>query len=258
MGFQDEKEQRERKRRSWSDIFVKLDPDRPVVVQLLEPEVSASTHSVWKHWIPQARYSENSPSRGVMIMCPGYDVCPICQRNKELNDRDHPDYIGASRKIVVNVLDWTLTKVCPLCESENGDVGKCAFCDSDLREVDFEPPKVKLLERGKPLFIQMSDHAEEAIGPDGEPLDWTQILFKIKVSEDKRHTTPIMLPPNEVDYRDYEDKFITYDEAYARLTPVEIGALLSGGSMSEVFKGRREARDTEASEDSFGSTENSW
>lgn len=258
-------------RRSWSDSFVRLSPQKPVVVQFLEPEVR---RSVWKHYIPQAL--RKSGGRGISIVCPGIEICPICQRNAELNDRDHPEYIRTTKRYIVNVLDLTHKIVCPLCE--NASVGKtCDYCGTDLSDVEPQEPKIKLLEGGKRLFTQLNTLEEtntSVYDPDSPlldpevidyngfepgdeiPLGLTHYPVKIVVSnaEHPRDRVPTPIPAgaaNDLDWRDYQDKLIDPDDVYLKLETSEIRELLSGGSLSEILK-RRYQRDDEEEETEVG------
>lgn len=257
------------RRRNWRDNFVRLSPQKPVVIQFLEPEVKTV---VWKHYIPQAR--RKSGERGISIVCPGIDICPICQRNAELNDRDHPDYIRTTKRYVVNVLDLTHRVVCPLCENAN-ERKECDYCGTDLTDVEPKEPEVKLLEGGKRLFTQLNTLEETntypydpdsplldpevfnyaGISPGDEiPLGLTHYPVKIVVSdaEEPRDRVPTPIPagqPNDINWRDYQDRLIDPDDVYLSLEAVEVRELLDGGSLSEILKRRYQREQASQSEE---------
>jgi len=252
---------RESRFRSWRDTFVQLTPDEPVVIRVLEPKADTV---VWKHWIPQARNS--SGRRGTTIPCPGMSKCPICKRNTELGDRNHPEYLGASRKYVVNVLDVTKTKTCPLCNTKNTG-RKCSYDDNDLKDVPQDEPVVRLLEGTQTLFQHLATLEEsivEVYDPGRPSMYWSHRDAEVQAAHEagetpevpvgitaydvklttvkvkgKRVTTPVAVSaPDYFSYEQYADQLIPLDEAYLSLNAVEIQELLNGGSLVEVLKAR--------------------
>lgn len=256
MSFFDDAGQTERK--SWTDTFIRLSPDRPVTIQILEPEVKIQ---IWKHYIPQAR--RKSGGRGISIVCPGMDVCPICQNNSALGDKDHPEYIRTTRRYVVNVLDLTQQVVCPLCDNP-ATSKECEYCGTDLSDIAPTEPAIKLLEGGRRLFTQL-DTMESTntfvyspdsklldpeifsysnVNPGDEiPLGITHYLIKIVMSNAKnpRDRVPTIIPvggANDLNWREYQDKLVDPSEAYLTLAAEEVSELVAGGSLSEILKRR--------------------
>lgn len=256
MSFFDEEKagQSGRRFRSWDETFIRFTPDYTVTVQILEPD--ASKNILWQHFIPQARKKDGG--RGVSVQCPGIDICPICQRNKDL-ERDHPDYIKPQKRHYVNVLDLTPRKTCPLCETVTYNSDKCSYCDSSLTDVEPSEPMVKLMERGVELFRHIAtveksitkpyDPNDETLDADvvdysrynpGEPVPVGVTHYPLTLVTDAqtRRPIPIAGEVNDLNWRDYVDEHITVQEAYIMLKPFEIEELLRGGSLSEVLKAR--------------------
>jgi len=250
------------------DLFIKLQTDTPTVLQILEPEVTKEKNIIWRHYIPQAL--RKSGQRGMPIVCPGMDVCPICIKNKTLPDRNHPEYISPQKRVVVNVLDLTPVRVCELCQTEN-ETTECSYCGFNLSEVAPTPRnEVKLLERGTTLFSQLAACEETVTVPynpddprndpdaynDAKPGDEVPAgitTFPITIITKRSPkgditTTPVPGRPNSLDWRDYQDKLLNIKESYIILEPSEIMQLLAGGSLSEVLKARNVTTREETSE----------
>ena len=254
--------------RSLFDMFVKLTVDQPTIIQILEPTVTKEKNIIWRHYIPQAL--RKSGQRGIPIVCPGKDVCPVCQKNATLPDRKHPDFIPSQKRVVVNVLDLSPVKECELCHTKN--TGKeCTYCGYNLTEVAATPTnEVKLLERGTTLFAQLAVLEETQMVPydpddsrndpeeynDSAPGDMVPagitrfpITIVLTKSGDDTIITPVPGAPNDLDWRDYQDKLLDPKASYIILNADEIRHLLGGGSLSEVMKARNAVSQETASEE---------
>src|SRR3989304_10201525 len=227
MAFFNETQSGTKKRRNWQDTFVMLTPEHPSVVQIIEPKYA----SIWRHWIPQAR--RKNGGRGIDVVWPGMDICPICIRNKELPDRDHPDYIGASKRYVINVLDLTPRKQCPLCETVSY-TNNCSYCGTELKEVEKIAPEVRLLERGRELFDQLNtiedtivksydpkdptndpeifDYSKYSPGDD-VPVGIMHYPITLKLNEQTKKPTPVAGQINNLNWRDWQEKIINFKES---------------------------------------------
>jgi len=251
------------KNNSIFSYFIKLSQEYQTVIQILEPKITEK-NIVWRHYIPQAL--RKSGKRGVPILCPGVDVCPVCRQNYALGDRKHPDYIPSQKRIAVNVLDLTPSTICPVCETENYTT-VCSYCGENLSGREFKPSDtVKILERGVTLFRQIAA-LEEVIRAPYDPQDplmadknapvgvmvpvgITRFPITLVSSRDGKGdliVTPIPGPVNKLNYLDYQDKLISIAEAYFVLQPDEIKLLMDGGSLSDVLKARKEPGDSGSS-----------
>lgn len=273
MSFYDESainEPNSRTKTNFTDTFLVLSPEYKSVFQVLTPTITKEKNVMWKHYVKAAL--RKSGQRGISIVCPGISICPICAKNALLNDRKHEEYIAPQKRIVIQVLDLTPTKVCPVCESESY-TPKCYSCGYDLEEVEATPcNKVKLFERGTTLFQQLAlleESVEMPYNPsdavfaednqnqyiDSKPGDMvcagiTRFPITISSKIDAKGgliNSCIPGPVNTLNWRDYEDQFVDMSTAYFTLTPVEVSELVAGGSLSVIFKARNSAeRDLES------------
>ncbi len=256
MAFKDDSAQRGK--RGFGETFIVLNKEdrASAVVQILEPTVTGD-NAYWRHWLPMA--TRKSGKRGVGMVCPGISVCPVCQRNKEL-DRDDKEYLSSNKRYFVNVLDLTPRKQCPLCEEYTYNSNECSYCGSKLDEVDLAEPTVKLLERGKELFSQLNtveetktkpydpndpvfdhagrDYSTYNVGEEA-PIGWTRYPIKLVMNKQTGKPVPVGLEPNGINWEDYTDQFISFEDAYiTSLTTDEINILLGGGSYGDIFSAR--------------------
>ena len=275
MAFLDESGQDGQQRLpSLFDSFVKIQPDSSTVIQVLEPHITQN-NIIWKHYIPQAL--RKSGKRGLPILCPGMDVCPICQRNAEIGrNREHPDYIAPQKRMVVNVLDRTISRECPLCHTINS-TKECSYCGFNLSDVAAAPTdRVKLLERGVTFFqqlnaledvvkipydpndplLELTEQSRYIDAKPGDPISVSITRFPITLitsfdSKGSLVVNPIPGQVNNLDWREYKSLYCDKTSMYITLTGAEINRLLDGGSLSEILK----ARNSIASEDGLSQSD---
>jgi len=256
-------------RKSLFDLFIKLREDTPTVLQILEPTITKEKNIIWRHYIRAAL--RKSGQRGMPIVCPGMDICPICAKNKTLPDKSHPDYIAPQKRVVVNVLDLTPVRVCELCQTAS-EGKECTYCGFNLSDVAPAPLKeIKLLERGTTLFSQLAACEETVTVPydpddprndpneynDAKPGDEVPAgitTFPITIITKRSPkgdviTTPFAGTPNSLDWRDYQDKLLDIKASYIILKNPEIEQLLAGGSLSEILKARNTTQNEEIKEE---------
>jgi len=251
------------RRRSWRDTFIQLTPGDPVTVRIVEPEIVAE-NKVWKHFIPQAR--TKAGRRGLTVPCPGIEVCPICARNKELGDREHPDYIKAFPSFFAHALDLTPRKTCDLCKTVNTG-NTCTYDDNDLSELPLDETVLKILEGSKTMFEQI-DTVESTIQAVYDPnrpsmlaahkdprvqeehKSGREVMVPVGITgynlqlvttrnDDRRTVTPVPASaPDDFDYREYENQYISKWDAWLLLTSDEILELVQGASLVELLKAR--------------------
>jgi len=266
---QGESKQRSR-RRSWRDTFIQLVPGDPVTVRIVEPDVAEN--KVWKHYIPQAR--TKAGRRGLTVPCPGFESCPICARNKELPDREHPDYIKAFPSYYAHALDLTPRKTCELCGTSNTS-NTCTYDDNDLSDTPLDEPTLKILEGSRTMFEQI-DTVESTIqapyDPDRPsmyaahkdpevqaeyksgrevmvPVGITGYTLQLvtTVNDNRRIITPVPASaPDDFDYKQYESKHFDKWDAWLLLTDVELSQLVQGASLVELLKARNQSSTTES------------
>lgn len=143
--------------------YVRLDEDVPVVVQILED----MAHEYYKFWF------RDSQNRWVSYVSPGYNECPITQRNIIVG-KESKDYIRANKKAAVNVWDISPVIRCSECSTAHlpntlstDTENPCSKCEVNLNSVEPTPfNEVRILERGSMLFTQLETLAGD---PDGDP-----------------------------------------------------------------------------------------
>jgi len=249
---------------NFADTFLVLSPEYKSVFQVLTPVITKES-VIWKHYVKAAL--RKSGQRGISIVCPGMDICPICTKNSTLMpDKKHPDYIPPQKRIVIQVLDLTPTRGCPVCAFDNYTT-KCFSCGFVLSDVEEKPcNRVKLFERGTTLFQQLALLEESVEMPydpgdalfaednqnqyiDSKPGDMvcagiTRFPITIASKVDAKGGLINICtagPVNTLNWRDYVDLFVDMDVAYFTLLPTEILELVAGGSLSAIFKARRDA-----------------
>ena len=152
--------------RAFSSVsrFMKLEEGKPALVQILD----STAKEYFKFWF------RDSTGRWVAYASPGYDVCPLTQRNRGLGSKDHPDYIRPQYTYAVNVLDVTPYKKCPECANSFYPTDAPATCECGKGLADIKPEPlnmVRILERGKRLFSQLRtlDQGTPILNEAGEP-----------------------------------------------------------------------------------------
>jgi len=134
---------------------------------------------IWTHFL---RGKGGTKGLGVTIRCLGSD-CPICQNNKVIKMsnpdgfRDVAGYNSSSPRYYFNVLDRTLVKVCPQCQTENKqDIAEnfpamCKSCQTMIMDVEPLPSnKVKILNLADTNVGELQLINDSNRGADGEPI----------------------------------------------------------------------------------------
>jgi len=188
------------------------------------------------------------------IKCLGKEECPICETNQRLiveypdAFRKQSNYVQRQRRHYLNVLDRTVAKVCPSCGSEiKGDItgnfsGMCQ-CGSVVQGVKEAPlNKVKVMSVSEKAMVEMVTYENTLKDSEGEPIGWTNYDFAFLVTKanNKKNISPQPLASENDDVSSLynEDDLYDLEEALMILYPNEIKALLSGVSLSDIFKAR--------------------
>jgi len=224
---------RERSRKG-SSVFLKIISGLPVKIQVLDDHPTL----LYKHWII------DGAGRKVPIICPGFNLCPICQRNKAVGSRDDKRYIRTQRRYRVNALDLTPVVKCPSCGAEYHPKmlpDKCTVdtCGSSLDNIVPSPVmEVKILERGPQLMEQLASLESiphPTTGKEESIQDFPVLL--VASGEGREMTiTVVHQPPMDIDISKFE-KHDLLPSNYI-LTPEEIQHLISGGLMSDIKAAR--------------------
>ena len=196
---------------------------------------------VGKHWIT------DGTGRKIGLRCPGQDICPICQRNREINyNRDHPDYIQLQRRYRLNVLDLTPVIRCPECVAAypaTGDTSRLVCtndtCGAQLGNIESEPLKeVKILERGRRLMEQFNalESTPHPFTGKAEKLQTYPIMLVATGSGRDMVITAIPQAMSDENLDSYEKLDL---QSGLILEPEEIKYLIEGGSYNDVLSARR-------------------
>ena len=242
--------------------FVRLDENKPVFIQILEE----TAVEFYKYWF------KDSAGRWVGYASPGYNECPIAQRNRSLG-KDHPDYLKPQKVYTVNV--WDVTKMVKCSNEECGaaywpidKIEECS-CGTILTDIEPEPLNmVRVLERGVRLFRALNtlDEGTQPVDADGNPvgdlipimvdmngktLKLTDVVVQIirtgKGSDTITQPIPALHLP-AVNIVDYQDQLHKLPQG-ADLTPEEvISVLVDKVPLSDIYAARR--AETESSESS--------
>lgn len=247
MAFIRESDQRERK--VFPSKYVRLDENKPVTIQILQ----SPAPDYYKFW------TKDVTGRAVAYVSPGYNVCPLTQRNIAVG-KDSKQYIRASHKYAVNVWDITQVVKCTECETPHRPdtlsaetENLCSNCSTTLDGVESTPyNEVRILERGAQLFGQLSGLAgddEKGIPPQvinskGEHLRITEYPITIIRTGTSRNTNYTVVPqvdhPETVDPDGFEDKLLSLPDMGFDFTPEEILAIVDDSvPVSEIMTARK-------------------
>lgn len=242
MPFIPEKTRKE----SFTDKYIKLVAGIPVTVQILDD--NATLH--YRHWVK----TSDKPN-GFPVPCLGYNLCPICMRNRTLgeNASKHPDYLPYQKRYLVNVLDVTMVKKSPKTEevfygvTNSQGVSTYPAVDKEgnsLAEVPETPlNQVKILERGPDLFEKKFGPLEGRVkGSDRRVLNINEFPMELVLEGTGRDTniTPFPLPgdPRTVNPADFLDKKFDLGEG-VKFTADEIRLILNGTTITDILAARK-------------------
>jgi hypothetical protein len=208
--------------------------------------LSASALRVETHWI-----------HGANIKCLGED-CPICKNNLKLimadskNFRSSPDYIPAKKTFLVNVLDKTPVKICPVCGHANkAEAGKfsvlCMACfKKDNTETllavvqPVELNEVRVLSRGVEFFDQLNSLELSVLDEAKNPIPLNTYDIGINVTGKGKDMKPFVVPyPHLHDpVVVKEDDLYDLDSVTIKVTAEEMLDLQRGVSLKDIFTAR--------------------
>lgn len=225
-----------------ADLFVKLDEDKPVTIQLLQERAA----QYFVYWF------KDSSQSWVKYISPGLDSCPIVERNRIVG-KDNPKYIKASRKYAIMVYDTTPKIVCTACGADYWpqDKVKDCECGQSLAGIKKVPVnKVRILERGYRLFSQLNSLEGTVTDADGDELSVISypIMIIRKGTGNETTTTPVpQLHLPAVDPSDFEEDFIELPYDSLQLTRDEVMAILNDNvPLSDIFEARKGTDNDEA------------
>lgn len=198
----------------------------------------------WVHYIPQ---------RKATIACLGNE-CPICQNNKSLkstnpeNYKSMPGYINPSLRHYINVLDRTLVRVCPSCQTENkADLSKtfpgmCRNCGALITNVEPKPSnKVKVSNFSDTIATELKIKQMSTLDKEGNPIGLENMDLVITVIKSGGKKSPsIAVDTKATDKVEVPaDALFDLTNCIIKLEPEETKHLLAGVSIKDIYAARR-------------------
>lgn len=199
--------------------------------------------------------------KGISIECLGEDECPVCLNNRKIyienpeGFRDIPGYYPKVQRFAVNVLDRTVVKICPECETENkkfgGNFPQFCECGTMLTNVKEAPVnKVRLLAKGVTVFEQFNAFESSVLDETETPLPITSYDIILSVSGTGKSTKTSAIPM--VQRRDEisvpKEELFDSSRAVVKLSASEILDLQKGVSLKDIFTVRRGVAQTSVDE----------
>lgn len=236
--------------------YITPEYDKQIKVQFLLKEGERAKET-FTHWIPQG-------IKKLPVRCLGVN-CPICIHNQAIDyDKENKSFINRDRSFVANVMDLTLSKVCPKCETINEKSAmKCSNeeCEEKLINVDPSPMnKVRYLEISYTLNERIKEYllqALENLGVNADEVtdvnaDMSRIPIIIKKYKAGQKTdymvSPVLNDPTAVNPDEYMDKRFDLDKVGIHVDINEMLALVNGSSLKEVLDARKEKQESTKSE----------
>jgi len=238
------KPREKRERVSTGSDFIKLTPEHTTVIRILDsvPVIS------WSHFVPKKHvaFPNANAGKGMSFICPGRDVCPICDWNKQLRAKEEkPKNLLNSRKVYTfNVLDRTPVVTCPNCgadyyETKAGFPEECSNpdCGASLVDVESGPRnKIQIFQKGIRI-------AEQFIAFEDEFGDINSYDIKLDTrgSGDQTSTICVPKPPTELNLdeilgENWQEKLYNIKEIVKPMDVANIQRILDGEDFYSVFK----------------------
>jgi hypothetical protein len=224
--------------------FMRFEPGVHLVRILGEPK------GMYSHYLPNARIS---------IKCLLED-CPICKNNRQLmmenpeNFRNIKGWSPRQYRHYFNVLDKTLVKVCPNCNTEVSRTGSnfpasCPACNAIIPQTVKEAPsgKVKLASISDTNASLINTQAQgylDSLGDSANISDFT-FMFTVIRSDNKKTILPSVASTANDGIVVEQEKLYSMDKALVSLTEDEIKDVLKGISLKDIFAARRIKTDVE-------------
>jgi hypothetical protein len=195
----------------------------------------------------------------LMLKCLGQAGCPICKRNHEMfvqygkEAPKTPGFISQSQYAYVNVFDRTPVKICPKAECQKevkaGNIQNkfpaiCPKCGTSLVSVPVTPlNKVKIFNFGTRLNDQIIAEEIGTLSAEGEPLGILNFDLDIMVLADSKSVRAgVGRDTLEVP----EDSLFDLDNAVQGFSAEEIGNILKGVTVRDIYNSRKTSTSTEA------------
>ena len=238
------KPREKRERVSSGSDFIRLTSDHSTVIRVLDSKPVVS----WSHFVPKKHtaFPNANASKGMSFICPGMNVCPICQWNNTQRTKENkPKNLLNSRKVFTfNVLDRTPVVICPSCsaeyyESKSGFPEECSNPDCNASLVDVEPTprnKIQIFQKGVRI-------AEQFLAFEKEFGDVSLYDIKLDTRGTGDQSSTICVPKPQTDLKldkllgnGWQEKLYNIKEIVKPMEVASIKRILDGEDFYTVFK----------------------
>jgi hypothetical protein len=245
--IKDSNKPREKTRTSAGSDFVKLTTEHTTVIRVLDKTPVVT----WSHYVPKrhSAFPNANAGKGMSFMCPGRDVCPICDWNRQQRveaGKEKPKNLLNSRKVYTfNVVDRTPVVICPKCSMEYYEKDKSGFpeecsnpdCGTSLVDVESQPRnKIQIFQRGIKVMDQFTA-LENEFGDVGT----FDIKLDTRVTNDQ--TSTICVPKQatklnlkEVLGEDWKEHLYKIEEVVKPMSVEDMAKILGGEDYYSVKK----------------------
>jgi hypothetical protein len=232
-------------RKSFKKVnYLNLTPGSHMVRLLQEP---ATALTVFTHYLV-------TKTGAYTVQCLGED-CPVCDNNRKIylenpkTFRDVPGYFSRSTRYLMNVLDRTVVKTCPSCQTEVKKVGNdfpsnCPNTDCGaflIKETPHPLNKVRVLTIGPDTAQRLDGIEKSTTDLEGNllPLTTFDISFLVEGAGRKKVTQPLPATNRNDVVTVPEDQLEDLTAATMKLSADEIIKLLKGISLKDIFVERK-------------------
>jgi len=237
---------REKREFSTGSDFIRFTKNHTTVVRVLDkvPVVS------WSHFVPKrhAAFPNANAGKGMSFICPGRDICPICDWNKKQlsSTGEKPKNSLNSRKVFTfNVLDRTPVVTCTSCGSEYYEESNSGFpeecsnpsCGSSLVDCEAAPRnKIQIFQKGIRVVDQFISFESEF----GEVNNY-DIKLDTRGSGDSVSTVCVPKPPSDLNLdeiigENWEEKLYNIKDMVKPMDPERITRILEGEDFFSTIK----------------------
>lgn len=215
--------------------YLRITDEHQTVIRVLDnkPEIR------WSHWIPPNHHAfpSSNAGKGISIVCPGWDACPICEWNKaqKAKDKDTKDLLRARKIYTFNVLDRTPVVNCASCSAEYYEIKGTGFptscaCGENLPTESQPRNKIQILQKGIRLIDQLIAFEDE---PDLGEITGYDIKIDTRGKGGEAMSTCIPKQKSKLDLKKvlgegWEDKKYNVAQVMSPLDTEKISKILGG------------------------------
>jgi len=243
----DSNKPREKTRNSVGSDFVRLTSEHTTVIRVLDkfPVVT------WSHYVPKkhSAFPNANAGKGMSFMCPGRDVCPICEWNRQQraeSGKERPINLLNSRKVYTfNVIDRTQVVICPKCGMEYYEKNKSGFpeecsnpdCGASLVDVESQPRnKIQIFQKGIKVMEQFT-----ALENEFGDVNTFDIKLDTMVNNDQTSTICVPKPPTKLNIKeilggDWKENLYNIADVVKPMSVEDMNKILGGEDYYSVKK----------------------